>query len=187
MPVISKIRLPSGSIYELKDTSAHMSCEQLCAAISSIPLSDYYTIAETSSSIQISSALECKYSLPQYDPAIGDMALGEVPISISLDWNSGAYLQDQLAYIAPANGFITFTMLGNGVTNGAIGRIKVSHGENGTRMTVGQAAVKNDTEACVQALVREGDCIWFQGDNTAHDTAVGGLRLNAISASFFAL
>lgn len=40
-------------------------------------------------------------------------------------------------------------MLGNGVTNGAIGKIKVAHGEDGAHMLVGQAAVKNDTEACV--------------------------------------
>lgn len=127
------------------------------------------------------------YRPPVYDALSGDLELGQVPLSIDLSYNSGAYLQDQLAYIAPENGLLTFVMRGNGITNGAIGRIKVAHGDSGTHMVVGEVAVKNDIEACVQALVRKGDYVYFQGDNTAHDTASGGLRLNAISASFYRL
>lgn len=124
---------------------------------------------------------------PVYNTLSGDLELGQVPLSVDLSYNSGAFYNDQAVYVAPENGLITFVMLGYGVGNGAVGRIKVQHQGSNEILTVGESGVKNDQEGVVQALVRKGDTIYFQGDNTNHDHTAAGLKIQSLSASFFRL
>lgn len=125
---------------------------------------------------------------PVYDTLSGDLELGQVPLSVDLSYKSGAYYTtDQLIYIAPKNGIVTLVFVGNGISTGAIGIIKVSRGGTGAKMVVGQVAVKNDAHVCLQVPVREGDHIYFLGDNTEHSHISAGIRMNALSASFFVL